>query len=156
MKIFLPSSCLHFLLFFLHEKSPLVSGIGEDRSWDVSLDCAGVQKLFLFVFLIIFSLVQPSFYLRECAGTTEACEMIHLQRIHGSPGTIGVKPQGCPLLGFWMRWNVESMTRLFRPIRGWIPEKMVPLMHSADVPDVLGEFRSRQAGYAHAESFFDL
>lgn len=48
------------------------------------------------------------------------------------------------------------MTGLFRPIRGWIPEKMVPLMHSADVPDVLGEFRSRQAGYTHVESFFDL
>lgn len=55
-----------------------------------------------------------------------------------------------------MRWNVESMTGLFRPIRGWIPEKMVALMHSADVPDVLGAFQSRQAGYTHAESVFDL
>lgn len=38
------------------------------------------------------------------------------------------------------------MTGAIRPIKGWLPEKMVQLMHSADVPDVLGEFQSRQAG----------
>lgn len=52
-----------------------------------------------------------------------------------------------------MRWNVDSTAGLFRPIRGWIPEKMLPLMHPADVPDVL---QSRQGGYAHTQSCFDL
>lgn len=54
-----------------------------------------------------------------------------------------------------MRWNVESMTGVFRPIRGWMPEKMVPLMHSADVPDVLERFSLDRLA-THTRSSFDL
>lgn len=48
------------------------------------------------------------------------------------------------------------MTGEFRPIKGWLPETMVRLMHSADVPDVLGELQSRQAGNPQTEAHFDL
>lgn len=29
------------------------------------------------------------------------------------------------VLWFWMRWKVDSMAGAFRPIKGWLPEKMV-------------------------------
>lgn len=68
-----------------------------------------------------------------------------------TPGTVAGpngNQWGFRELWFWMRWKVDSTTGAFRPIKGWLPEKMVQLMHSADVPDVLGEFQSRQAGYS--------
>lgn len=60
------------------------------------------------------------------------------------------------MLRLWRRWNVDSMTGEFRPIKGWPPETEVWLMHPADVPDVLGELRSRQAGNPQTAADFDL
>lgn len=56
---------------------------------------------------------------------------------------------------FRMGWNIESMTGVFRPITGWMPKKMVPLMPPADVPHVLVRFGPDGLS-THIQSCFDL